>query len=80
VALTIPVGEIQAEAHAQRIDVRGALLRAVRVLVTLLLAVPYVLGWTVRKVVLGVVMLGTAAAVGWREAGRPRPAEGDSGS
>jgi hypothetical protein len=76
VALTIPVGQIHAEAHARRFDVRGALAAAARVLWTVVLAVPYVAGWTVRKIWLALVMLATAAAVGWVDAGRPRTPEG----
>lgn len=75
-ALTIPVGRIEAEAQARQLDARQALLAVVRLLWTVVLAVPYVLGWTLRKLWLGLAMLGTAAVVGWREAARPRSAEG----
>ncbi|MCW2767918.1 MAG: hypothetical protein JWO11_3877 [Nocardioides sp.] len=82
----IPVARIQAE--ARQVDVAKALLVAVRGLWTVLLAVPYALGWVLRKTWMGLgwmlhrawmglAMLGTAAAVGWRDAGRPGP-RGDS--
>lgn len=78
--LTIPVEQIQVEARARHVDVRKVLLTVGRVLLTLLLGAPYVLGWTLRKAWIAVVtvgaMLGTAAAVGWREAGGPGAAEG----
>jgi hypothetical protein len=77
-ALTIPVEEISAE--ARQVDVRKALFAAARLLWTLVLAVPYALGWTLRKVWLGLVMLRTALVIGWREAGRTSTAkDGEDG-
>ncbi|WP_405149451.1 hypothetical protein OG589_14575 [Sphaerisporangium sp. NBC_01403] len=78
--LTIPVEQIQGEARARKVDVRKALLTVGRALLTVLLGVPYVLGWALRKVwmvlVTVVTILGTAAAVGWRDAARPRAKSG----
>lgn len=71
--LSIPVEQIRAE--ARQVDVRKALLAVVRVVWTVILALPYAAGWTLRKVWIGLAMLGTAAAVGWSEAGRAREAK-----
>lgn len=71
--LTIPLERIDAE--ARKLDPQKALVALVRLLGTLLLAVPYVLGWALRKAWLGLTLLWTAAVVGWQEAGTPRTTE-----
>jgi hypothetical protein len=76
-ALTMPLERITQE--ARRVDVRKGLLAVLRVLGTLVLAVPYGIAWGLRTLVLGVTMLWVAAVAGWRDAGRPRP-EGGFGS
>jgi hypothetical protein len=73
--LTIPVERISEKAR-RKVDVRGGLRRAVRLLATILLGIPYVLGWSARTLWLGLTMLWVATAEGWRDAGRARPAKG----
>ncbi|WP_146607307.1 hypothetical protein [Spongiactinospora gelatinilytica] len=73
-ALTIPVERISQE--ARRRDVRAGLRRLARLLVTLLVGIPYVLGWTVSKVWLGLTIAWVAAGEGWRDAARSRPVKG----
>lgn len=68
--LTIPLERIDAE--ARKLDPQKALAALARLLGTLLLAVPYVLGWTLRKAWLGLTLLWTAAVLGWQEAGAPQ--------
>jgi hypothetical protein len=52
-----------------RIIARGP---AVRVLLTVLAAVLYALGWAAGKVWVVLAWLGTAVLVGWRDATRPK--------
>lgn len=68
-ALTVPIEAI--EARAATADPRKAIL-------TVLLFIPFMLGWLLRKAWMALVYLWSAAAAGWQEAGRPRAAEGDS--
>ncbi|MEV1245100.1 hypothetical protein [Nonomuraea sp. NPDC049750] len=76
-ALTVPLERITSE--ARRVDVRKGMLALLRLLGTLVLAVPYGIAWTLRTVVLGATMLWVAAAAGWRDAGRPRAKGGSNG-
>jgi hypothetical protein len=71
----IPVERIEAE--APKVDLRKGVVAVLRLLWTLVLAVPYAVAWVIGKVCLGVVMLGTAAAVGWRDGMQARRPEGD---
>jgi hypothetical protein len=64
--LAIPVERINTEARQ---------LDPATVALTVLLFVPFVLGWTTRKVWMVLAWLWTAVVVGWQEAGRPRQAE-----
>ncbi|MFI6883379.1 hypothetical protein [Streptosporangium canum] len=66
VSLTIPVERIDAE--ARQLDPRRALL-------TIVLAVPFLLGWVARKTWMVLAWLWTAVLIGWQEAGRPRQGE-----
>lgn len=45
-----------------------------RVLLTVVAAVLYALGWVAGKVWVVLAWLGTAVLVGWRDATRPKPA------
>lgn len=67
--LNIPVEQINAEARK---------LDPVKVALTALVLVPFLLGWTARKVWLLLAWTWTAVLAGWREAGRPRPVEDDA--
>lgn len=69
-ALTIPV---------ERIDTEARKLDPVKVLLTVIATIPFVLGWLVGKAWLVLAWLLTAARVGWQEARTPRAAEGDDG-
>lgn len=69
-ALTVPIEAIARE--ARRVDLRKGGLALLRVVGTLLLAIPYGIAWTLRMIVLGVTMLRVAAVAGWRDAGRAR--------
>jgi hypothetical protein len=62
--ISIPVEEISKE--AAKLDPR-------KVAVTILVVVPFMLGWTVRKLWLALAFLWTAAVVGWREAAPRTP-------
>jgi hypothetical protein len=73
--LTIPVERISERAR-RHVDLRGGLRVVVRLLASVLLGMPYVLGWSVRALWLGLTMLYVAAAEGWRDAGRSRAAKG----
>ncbi|MDX3101741.1 hypothetical protein [Nonomuraea angiospora] len=73
-ALTVPLERITSE--ARRIDFRKGLLALVRLVGTLVLAIPYGIAWGLRVVVLGLTMLWVAAVAGWRDAGRPRREDG----
>lgn len=73
-ALTVPLDRISSEAH--RLDVRKGVLALVRLMATIVVGIPYVLGWSLRKLWLGLTMLWVAAAEGWREAGRSRAPKG----
>lgn len=64
--LTIPLERISTE--ARKVDLA-------RVLLTILLTVPYVLGWIARKTWLLLVFLWSAAKVGWQDAGSPKTTE-----
>lgn len=70
--LMIPLERIDAE--ARKLHPMVALVASARLVGTLLLALPYVLGWALRKAWLGLTMLWTAAVVGWQDAGTPRVA------
>lgn len=65
----VPVERISAK--ARQFDVGGLFLALLRLVGTVLVGIPYVLGWTVSKVWLGAALLGTALAEGWRDARRP---------
>ena len=71
--LMIPLERINAEART--LDPAKALVALARLVGTLLLAIPYVLGWTLRKAWMGLTLLWTAAVIGWQEAGHPKRAE-----
>lgn len=68
-ALTVPLRRI--EERAVKADPR-------KVLLTLLLIVPFMLGWIVRKVWMALVYLWSAVVAGWQDAGRPRVTEGSA--
>lgn len=68
-ALTVPIEAI--EARAVKADPRKASL-------TVLLFIPFLLGWLLRKAWMTLVYLWSAAAAGWQEAGQPRPTEDGS--
>lgn len=68
-ALSIPLDQI--EERARTSDPRKALLTAV-------LFIPFVLGWTVRKAWMALVYLWSAVVAGWQDAARPRATGGDS--
>lgn len=69
-AMTIPV---------ERIDTEARQLDPVKVLLTVIAAIPFVLGWIVGKTWLALAWLLTAARVGWQVARGPGAAEGDGG-
>ncbi|GAA4221506.1 hypothetical protein FHR32_005117 [Streptosporangium album] len=73
--LMIPLERINAEART--LDPAKTLVLLARLVGTVLLAIPYALGWTLRKAWMGVALLWTAAVVGWQEAGRSRQAVPD---
>lgn len=66
----IPVERISTQ--ARRIDLLKVLLAVLWFVGTVLVGVPYVLGWLVGKAWLGVTLLGTALVEGWRDAGRAK--------
>jgi len=66
-AVTMPIEAI--EERARTADPRRALL-------TVLLAVPFVLGWLTRKAWMAAAYVWSAVVAGWQEAGRPRAVEG----
>jgi hypothetical protein len=74
VALTIPVERISE--RARRVDVRKGLLAVARLLAAVLVGIPYVLGWTISKVWLGLTIAWVAFGEGWRDAGQARAAKG----
>lgn len=41
---------------------------AARAVLTVVVGLPYLIGWTAGKVWLGMTLLGSAIALGWREA------------
>lgn len=65
--LSIPVERI--ETKARQADPRKALL-------TVLLFVPFALGWLARKTWMALVYICSAVVAGWQDAGRPRGADG----
>jgi len=67
VAVTVPIERI--EERARSADPR-------RVLLTVLLFVPFALGWLARKVWMALVYVWSAVVAGWQEAARPRAGEG----
>ncbi len=67
-ALSIPLDRI--EEQARTADPRTALLTAV-------LLIPFVLGWTARKAWMILVYLSSAVVAGWQDAARPRAAAED---
>lgn len=62
-ALTMPIDRI--EERARKADPRRAAL-------TVLLLVPFVLGWAARKTWMALVYVWSAVVAGWQEAARPR--------
>ncbi|WP_433520129.1 hypothetical protein ACQP2T_63355 (plasmid) [Nonomuraea sp. CA-143628] len=72
-ALTVPLERISE--RSRRVDVRKGLLALLRLLATLLVGFPYVLGWLVGKLWLGLTVAWVAAGEGWRDA-RARPSSG----
>lgn len=64
----IPVGRISAK--ARQIDVAKMLLAILRLIGTVLVGIPYLVGWALSKAWLAVTLLWTAAAEGWRDARR----------
>lgn len=67
---SIPLERISG--RARQADVRKALLWIVRLAGTVLIAIPYLIGWTLSMVWLGVTMLWVAAGEGWRDARRAK--------
>jgi len=63
----------------ERIDAEARQLDPSRVLLTILAAIPFVIGWLLGKGWLAVAWLWTAAVVGWREARAPRAARSEDG-
>lgn len=72
--LTIPVERISE--RARRVDARKGLATVARLLGEVLVGIPYVLGWSVSKVWLGLTIAWVAVGEGWRDAARTRPARG----
>lgn len=66
--LTIPLERINAEART--LDPAKALAVLATLVGTFLLAIPYALGWVLRKMWMGLALVWTAAVLGWREAAR----------
>lgn len=64
--VTIPLERISAEARQ---------INLAKVLLTILLTVPYVLGWVARKTWLFLAFLWSATKLGWRDAGSPKTTE-----
>lgn len=60
--LSIPVEQIDKEARK---------LDPAKVALTVLVFLPFLIGWTARKAWLVVAWMGAAVLLGWREAGRP---------
>lgn len=56
----------------ERIDAEARQLDPAKVLLTILAAIPFVIGWLLGKAWLVAAWLGTALVVGWREARTPR--------
>lgn len=65
-----PVERISAK--ARQIDVAKLVLGVLRLIGTVLVGVPFLAGWVLSKTWLGIALLGTAAAEGWREARRAK--------
>ncbi|HEY9375025.1 hypothetical protein [Streptomyces sp.] len=65
-ALTVPLDRISSEAH--KADVRKGVLAVLRLLATILIGIPYVLGWSASKVWLGLTIAWVAVGEGWRDA------------
>lgn len=68
-ALIVPIEAI--EKRAQEADPRRAVL-------TFVLAIPFLLGWIVRKAWMALVYVWSAVAAGWQDAGRPSAPEGSA--
>lgn len=66
--LTIPTERISE--RARRVDPRGAMRAVARVLVAVLVGIPYVLGWAVARVWLGLTLAWVAFGEGWRDGAR----------
>ncbi|MEO3875543.1 hypothetical protein ABGB18_42750 [Nonomuraea sp. B12E4] len=73
-ALTVPLERISE--RSRRVDVRKGMLALVRLLATLLVGIPYVLGWTLGKAWLGLTIAWVAVGEGWSDARRSRPSKG----
>ncbi|MFG3439922.1 hypothetical protein ACGF0J_21965 [Nonomuraea sp. NPDC047897] len=69
-ALSMPLERVTQE--ARRVDVRKGLIALLRVLGTLVLAIPYGIAWCLRTLLLGATMLWVAAVAGWTDASRTR--------
>ncbi|MFI7643731.1 hypothetical protein [Nonomuraea sp. NPDC049400] len=67
---SIPLDRISG--RARQVDARKALAWIVRLVGTVLVGVPYLIGWTLSKVWLGMTMLWVAAGEGWRDARRAK--------
>lgn len=67
-------------AQVERINTEARQLDPKKVALTLLAVLPFVLGWTLKKVVVvswvALSWLWTAAVVGWRAADAPRSGKG----
>ncbi|MEV4180194.1 hypothetical protein AB0J28_01945 [Streptosporangium canum] len=75
--LMIPLERINAEART--LDPAKVLMVLARLVGTVLLAIPYALGWALRKMWMGLALVWTAAVLGWREAARsPHDDGGDT--
>ena len=65
-ALSVPLDRISGE--ARKLDARRGVLAVVRLLATILVGIPYVLGWSASKVWLGLTIAWVAVGEGWRDA------------
>jgi hypothetical protein len=72
--LTIPVDRISG--RARRVDARKGLFVVGRLLAAVLVGVPYMLGWTVSMLWLGLTIAWVAAGEGWSDARRSRLVKG----
>ncbi len=68
--LSVPVEQISTQ--ARQAD-------PVRVLLTLIAVIPFIVGWSAGKAWLALAWLCTAVRVGWQQARQERPGEGEGG-